>query len=228
MDTVRDVCSATLSVRKANQLRVRLPLRRVTVAVPDGAEAVARFADVIADEVNVRQVEFTTDVAAVADEQLKLVPAKLGPRLGGQVQDVIRAHKSGDWSVDGDRVVVGGVELLDGEYTVEMVAADGTASAALGRGAGVVALDIEVDDDLEREGRARDLIRFVQQARRDAGLDVSDRITLEVVGGEQWIDAATAHRDLLARETLALEVVATIAGDGQPDEPRITVTRAAR
>ena len=103
MDLVRDVCSATLSVRKAHQRRVRLPLQSVTIAAPD-AERLRDFLDVIADEVNVRGVELTTDLAAVADERLQLVPAKLGPRLGKDVQTVIKAHKAGDWTnVDGVR-----------------------------------------------------------------------------------------------------------------------------
>ena len=89
MDLVRDVCSATLSVRKAHQRRVRLPLQTVTVASVD-AHRLADFRDVIADEVNVRQVELTDDVGSVATERLQLVPARLGPRLGKDVQQVIR------------------------------------------------------------------------------------------------------------------------------------------
>ena len=122
MDLVRDVCSATLSVRKAHQRRVRLPLSSVTVASGD-ADRLADFVDIIADEVNVRTVELTTDVASVATERLQLVPAKLGPRLGKGVQQVIKAHKSGDWTVDGEQVTVGGVLLEPGEYSLELVAA---------------------------------------------------------------------------------------------------------
>ena len=99
MDLVRDVCSATLSVRKAHQRRVRLPLESVTVAAPD-AERLRDFVDLIADEVNVRHVDLTTDMGEVASEELHLVPAKLGPRLGKDVQDVIKAHKAGDWIRD--------------------------------------------------------------------------------------------------------------------------------
>ncbi len=151
MDLVREVCSATLSVRKAHQRRVRLPLQSVTVAAPD-AERLREFVDVIADEVNVRGVELTTDLAAVADERLQLVPAKLGPRLGKDVQHVIKAHKAGDWTnVDGV-VTVGGQVLVDGEYRLELVAADDRASAGLANRPGVIALDIEVTDELEQRG----------------------------------------------------------------------------
>ncbi|MEM9746155.1 MAG: isoleucine--tRNA ligase [Actinomycetota bacterium] len=226
MDLARDVCSSTLSVRKAHQRRVRLPLSSLTVATPD-AERLARFTDLIADEVNVKEVSLTSDVGSIAEEELKLVPAKLGPRLGKDVQAVIKAHKAGDWSVSGDGadrvVVVGGHELQDGEYELEQVAAADVASVSLSSHAGVVALDIDVTDDLEVEGRARDLIRLVQQARRDADLHVSDRISLEVTASEPWIQAIETHRDLVAGETLAVELDSRV--DDQADDP-IVIVRA--
>jgi isoleucyl-tRNA synthetase len=224
MDLARDVCSSTLSVRKAHQRRVRLPLSSVTVASPD-AERLADFAGLIADEVNVRHVELTSDVSSVASEELKLVPAKLGPRLGKDVQTVIKAHKQGDWSVDGDVVVVGGVALVEGEYTLEQVASDDQASTGLGSHAGVVALDIVVTPELELEGRARDLVRLVQQARRDADLHVSDRIDLTVTAGPEWIEALDAHEGLVASETLSTSV--TGVADESAAEPVITVAVAS-
>jgi isoleucyl-tRNA synthetase len=228
MDLARDVCSSTLSVRKAHQRRVRLPLMSLTVASPD-AERLADFASLIADEVNVRHVELTTYVSSVASEELKLVPAKLGPRLGKDVQTVIKAHKQGDWSVVGDgddRVVtVGGVELVDGEYSLEQVASDDQASTGLGSHAGVVALDIVVTPELELEGRARDLVRLVQQARRDADLHVSDRIDLVVTAGPDWIDALTAHEALVASETLSTSVSSAAAADPS-SEPIVSVSVA--
>jgi isoleucyl-tRNA synthetase len=220
MDLVRDVCSSTLSVRKAHQRRVRLPLASLTVASPD-ADRLQDFVDVIADEVNVKNVELTTDVSTVARDDLRLVPAQLGPRLGPDVQNVIKAHKAGDWSVEGDDVIVGGHRLEAGEYVLEQVAADDQASTGLSTHAGVIALDTTVTDDLEVEGRARDLVRLVQQARRDADLHVSDRISLTVEAPAPWIEALERHRDLVAGETLATEVESIETGrDG---EPRITV-----
>ncbi len=225
MDLVRDVCSATLSVRKAHQRRVRLPLRSLTVATPDAAR-LDPFVDVIAEEVNVKEVRLTDDVASVATEQLQLVPAKLGPRLGKDVQQVIRDHKAGDWRVADGVVSVGGRQLEPGEYHLQLVASDDTANAGLAGGAGVIALDIDVTDDLEVEGRARDLVRLVQQARRDAGLDVSDRIVLSIEAAPPWIEAVEAHRALIAAETLATEIRAVPGAGAASGDPAITVTRA--
>ncbi len=223
MDLVRDVCSATLSVRKSHGRRVRLPLSSLTVATPD-AELLADFADVIADEVNVRRVDLTSDVASIATEQLQLVPAKLGPRLGKDVQAVIKAHKAGDWQVaDDGTVVVGGTPLLEGEYTLGLVAGDDQASASLPGQRGVIALDTVVTDDLELEGRARDLIRVVQQARRDAGLDVSDRVALTITAAPDVVAAAAAHEELIAGETLATTV--ELIADESSVEPQAVVVR---
>jgi isoleucyl-tRNA synthetase len=128
--------------------------------------------------------------------------------------------------VNGDEVIVGGVTLEPGEYHLELVASGDQASAGLGHHAGVVALDIEVTEELEIEGRARDLVRLVQQARRDADLDVSDRIELEVTAGDVWIDAIEAHRELIAGETLATSLQTHRVGDAEGADPVIVVAVA--
>jgi len=201
MDRVREVCSAALSLRKAHRLRVRLPLRALTVAAPD-APSLEAFRELVADEVNVKEVVLSGDVDAYARRELALVPRVLGPRLGKDVQRVIQAVKAGDWSASAGGVVAGGVGLQEGEYDLRLVPAEGTAAAPLA-GSGVVVLDTEVTAELAAEGVARDLVRVVQQARRDAGLDVSDRISLVVEAGTEVAEALHRHRELVASETLA-------------------------
>ena len=205
MDRVREVCSVALSVRKTHGRRVRLPLASLTVSHPDSA-LLAGFVDIVADEVNVRKVVLETGSAGSAPAVLQLNPRALGPRLGGRVQDVIKAVKAGDWSRDGDRVVAGGVELLDGEYELKLVAAEGEASSPLPDGRGMVTLDVEVTPELAAEGTARDLIRLVQQARRDAGLDVTDRIILTLGVPESLRRRIAPYLEMVAAETLAASV----------------------
>ena len=125
----------------------------------------------------------------MASEELHLVPAKLGPRLGKDVQEVIKAHKAGDWTVVDGVVTVGGHDLVEGEYRLDLVASGDRASSGLANRPGVIALDIDVTEELEREGLARDLVRLIQQARRDADLDVSDRIDLGMTATPAWIEA---------------------------------------
>jgi isoleucyl-tRNA synthetase len=202
MDPVREVCSAALSLRKAKGLRVRLPLARLTVASPD-AERLRPFADLVADEVNVKAVEFSDEVAAYCQRVLTVVPRTLGPRVGGAVQQVIRAVKAGEWSLVDGRPVAAGVTLQDGEYELKLVAADPDRSAPLPGGEGVVVLDTAVTPELAAEGLARDVVRVIQQARREAGLDVSDRVTVALAAPDEVAAAVEAHRDFVAREVLA-------------------------
>ncbi|MFM7893939.1 MAG: class I tRNA ligase family protein, partial [Actinomycetota bacterium] len=215
MDLARDVCSSTLSVRKAHQLRVRQPLASLVVASAR-ATTLGDFADVIKDEVNVRSVVLSANVDEHARRELLVTPAALGPRLGADTQKVIRAVKQGDWSIDGGRVVAGGVELHDGEFSQKLVATgEGErGSAALSDGSGIVVLDLAVNDDLKQEGVARDVIRLVQQARRDAGLHVSDRIRLTVGAPTDVAAAVRAHESMVKSETLARDVVLAAVGNG--------------
>ncbi|MGH3913051.1 MAG: isoleucine--tRNA ligase, partial [Pseudonocardiaceae bacterium] len=180
MDRVRQVVSAALSLRKARGLRVRQPLPSLIVAAPD-ATTLAPFTDLIRDEVNVRTVELTADVSAHGRFELTINARACGPRLGGDTQKVIRAVKTGEWERGADGVVTaGGIPLLAGEYSERLVAADPAETAALPAGSGLVVLDTVITPELAAEGIARDLVRVVQQARRRAGLNVTDRIALAV------------------------------------------------
>jgi isoleucyl-tRNA synthetase len=226
MDQVRAVCSAGSALRKRNGMRVRLPLARLTVVTAD-PQALEPFADIVRDELNVKEVVFAdrSNAAGGLVAQRVTVNARVaGPRLGKDVQAVIRASKSGDWSVaDDGTVTAGGIRLEEAEYTLETVIDRN--SAAFGAppvdGEGgvtendaevlpngdVLVLDLRVSTELEREGVARDLVRAVQQARKAAGLAVSDRVHLHVAGGAEVEDAARHHGDLVKRETLADDLV---------------------
>ncbi|HUP69103.1 MAG TPA: isoleucine--tRNA ligase [Acidimicrobiales bacterium] len=206
MDRVREVCSAASSVRKANGLRVRLPLACLTVAAVD-AEALAPYRQLIADEVNVKEVVLSADVGAVGSEVLQIVPAVLGPRIGADVQKVIGAVRSGQWERSaGGAVTVAGRTLEHDEYTIGLVATDEAAGRALPGNAGLVVLDLAVTPALEAEGLARDVVRLVNEARKDAGLHVSDRIRLVLDAPEDVRLAVEAHREHVMAETLAVEL----------------------
>jgi isoleucyl-tRNA synthetase len=205
MDRVRQVCSAALALRKSNKLRVRLPLAKLTVAAED-AESLAPFQDLITDEVNVKQVELTTDVAAHGHFELVVNARACGPRLGADTQKVIRAVKAGEWTASGDTVVAAGIELLPGEFQRRLVATDKGATGELPNSSGLVVLDTETTPELEAEGIARDMVRVVQQARREANLDVADRITVTIQAPDHVVAAVRTHEEFLAGETLANEV----------------------
>jgi isoleucyl-tRNA synthetase len=225
MDYVRDACSTLLSLRKAEGLRVRLPLAKAVVASP-AAELMRPHLDILRDELNVKQIELTSEVDRFGSKQLILNPKTLGPRLGGRTQDVIRAHKAGDWTIGADGVaVVGGIELLPEEFDFRVVSAGDGAVASLKQSGGLVVLDTEVSPDLEREGRARDLIRQIQQARREAGLEVSDRITLDVSASAEVVGAYEAHRELVDGETLTTTSRVVVDDAAEAGAAIVTVAR---
>ncbi|MGQ5695009.1 isoleucine--tRNA ligase [Rhodococcus erythropolis] len=217
MDDVRTVCSTVLSLRKAQNLRVRLPLPEVTVAAPD-AERLRPFLGLIADEVNVKKVDLTDDVDVHGRFEIAVNARAAGPRLGKSVQTVIKAVKAGDWTENADGVVAAaGIELLPEEYTQKLVAAEPDSTAALPDGAGLVVLDSVVTEELEAEGWAKDRIRQLQDARRAAGLDVSDRINVVLEVPQDCKEWAERHRELIAGEVLATSFSVGEAGDDAVD-----------
>lgn len=217
MDDVRTVCSTVLSLRKAQNLRVRLPLPEVTVAAPD-AERLRPFLGLIADEVNVKKVDLTDDVDVHGRFEIAVNARAAGPRLGKSVQTVIKAVKAGDWTENADGVVVAaGIELLPEEYTQKLVAAEPDSTAALPDGAGLVVLDSAVTEELEAEGWAKDRIRQLQDARRAAGFDVSDRINVVLEVPQDCKEWAERHRELIAGEVLATSFSVGEAGDDAVD-----------
>jgi isoleucyl-tRNA synthetase len=213
MDRVRDVCSAAHSVRKARGLRARLPLASLTVAAPDAAELLP-YVDLIKQEVNVKEVRLTTVVADVADRVLTVVFKIAAPRLGPVTQRVAAAARAGDWEETADGGVrVGEAVLSPGEFEVRLRPRAEDVSRALPGDDGLVILDVDVTADLEAEGLARDVVRLVQQARRQAGLAVTDRVTVGVKGPAEVVAAVTTHRTWVAEQVLAVDVAVV---DGQP------------
>ncbi|MGH8993793.1 MAG: isoleucine--tRNA ligase [Acidimicrobiia bacterium] len=215
MDRVRTVCSTASSIRKSRALRVRLPLRSLTVAAPD-APALEPFSQMIAEEANVKEVHLTARVEDVADFELRLVLEMLGPRLGPDVQKVIRAVRAGTWRREADTVVVLDRILHPDEFELIQRPRDEGDAKALPGGSGIVQLDTEVTPELLSEGLARDVVRLVNEARRQAGLEVSDRIRLTVTAPQDVARAVLDHTRYVNQETLAVDlrvVPGTVTGE---------------
>lgn len=222
MEATRSICSAGSALRKANNLRVRQPLQSMTVAVAGGKQLAGIFEQIISDELNLKSVELldASEVEPVdfgISQQLKVNARAAGPRLGKQVQVAIKASKSGDWTIQDDGTVVVGLKAVEGglalessEYELDTVVAESEDSAeravSVLPGGGFLVLNTELTDDLLAEGIARDTIRSVQQARKEADLNVSDRIKLTLSAPANVIESVQAHEELVAGETLAVSV----------------------
>ncbi|AGW41572.1 isoleucyl-tRNA synthetase [Leifsonia xyli subsp. cynodontis DSM 46306] len=204
MDRVRAISSTALSLRKQAGLRVRLPLASLTV-VAEGAAALAPFEAILRDELNVKAVRLVEGEHSGVERALTVNARQLGPRIGKRVQEVIRAAKSGDWSEADGVVTAGGVELEPGEYELAVVISAPTARFENGV---YLELDTALTPELEAEGLARDIVRAVQDTRKAAGLDVSDRIalTLSFEHGDDARALGLATEVDIASETLARTV----------------------
>ena len=212
MDAVRAITSQALALRKAERLRVRLPLGTLSIITPNPA-AIEPFEAILRDELNVKRIEIAPleedSASNLGIERSLVVHARqAGPRLGKRVQEAIKAAKSGDWTEENGVVTAGGIELQEGEYDLALVTGDASTDRALALmpDGGILLLDTQVTPELEAEGLARDVIRLVQEARREAGLDVSDRIRLTLRLDDATAEAAGTHRDVIARETLAEQI----------------------
>ncbi|GHD78144.1 isoleucine--tRNA ligase [Salinibacterium amurskyense] len=212
MDRVREIASSGLALRKARSLRVRLPLASLTVvsAVPS---ALAPFSDILRDELNVKAVKFELLEEGSLDsfgitKKLTVNARALGPRVGKQVQQVIKEAKAGNWETTAEGVSVDGMPLEAGEYELQMEAADEASAIAFLSDGGFVIIDTQLTPELSAEGLARDVIRAIQDARKAAGFDVSDRIAL-TIGALDAADheAIAFHSAMIASETLAAESV---------------------
>lgn len=176
MDFVRAVCSTAKAVREENKLRNRLPLASMTVA-GNNAQRLNAYADLLKDEVNVKEVRLVSDVAALADNMLYIFTPVVGKRLGRFMKDILTASKTNDWTKNADGTLsIAGQTLNADEFELRLVLKDGNAGQALPDNTAVVVLDTQVRPELEREGIARDFVRVIQQKRKDSGFDVSDRI----------------------------------------------------
>ncbi|HEX6998948.1 MAG TPA: isoleucine--tRNA ligase [Gammaproteobacteria bacterium] len=214
-EVVQRVVGLGRAARNESRLKVRQPLKRLLVRVPDeaAAAAVRRHEEQILDELNVKSLELLPPDARLVSYRIKPNLPVVGKRYGKLVPAIRKALAEADGAAvaaaaargEAQRFIVDGaeVELGPGDLLIETSSAEGFACAE--DGGYLAGLDTTLDEDLRREGLARELVRSVQDARKQAGLEVSDRIVLMVEGDAAVRDALERFRDYLMSETLATE-----------------------
>ncbi len=214
------------TARAASKVRTRQPLRSVRVKLPasaDGALAAdeptaAALRDLVLDELNVKTLELIPDESEMVERTLYPLLPVIGPRHGSAVGAVMAGARSGDWRLLEDGTVsVNGVTLAPDEFRL---AARGRPGHELAEdGDLLVALDTRIDEELAAEGLAREVAHRLQNLRKSAGYDVSDRIEATVSGDASLLSQLEAHRDWLAGEVLATRLELGEAGvDGDASE----------
>lgn len=202
MRHVQSVVSVGKQLREQYKLRNRLPLGKITIAGSD----LHAYADIIADELNVKHVDFTPNISDVADSFIYLITPKIGTRLGPSLREIIPAVKQGAYEISGDKLVVGAHTLNADEFENRLTVRDGVTGAALPDNTAVVVLDTEINAELVSEGLANDALRFIQDSRKAAGLDVSDRIKLTYQADPALAAAIAAHRDRIMSDALITDM----------------------
>ena len=208
MRRVQSIVSTGKQLREQYKLRNRLPLNSLTVA----GVSMPEYADIIKDELNVKSVRFEENFAGVADSFVYLITPKIGARLGGALKEIIPAVKRGEYNVTGNKMTVGQYELNADEFETRLTVRDDVAGAALPDNTAVVVLDTDVTADLVAEGLANDALRFIQDTRKVAGLDVSDRIVLTYNADPALAAAIEQHKKRIMRDALVTEMM---TGDGE-------------
>jgi isoleucyl-tRNA synthetase len=213
MELARQVASLGHAARSEARIKVRQPLPRAIVLLPPSTSLRDEVVAEVAAELNVKQVEVVTSLEGLLDYSVVPNFKALGPRLGkrlprlrellvgldgADVRAALEADGAYTLDVDGDPVTLGpdDLQVRARQHENLTLAQDGALA---------VALDLTVDDELRAEGIARELVRMVNDRRKAAGLDLSDRIELRLSAGPQIAEAARRHGKWIADEVLAVD-----------------------
>lgn len=202
MRRVQSIVSVGKQLREQYKLHNRLPLSKMTVA----GKNLTEYTDIIKDELNVKEIDFTSEISGVADSFVYLITPKIGARLGGALKEIIPAVKRGEYEISGKTMKVGNYVLNDEEFENRLTVKDGVTGAALPDNTAVVILDTELNSELIAEGLANDALRFIQETRKNAGMDVSDRIKLEYDADPALANAIEQHREHIMSEALITDM----------------------
>lgn len=179
MDLVLDICTAALFLRSEENIRVRQPLAKLDIIIQD-SDKLKDFEDIIKDEINVKEISFSNDLSSHADQKLVINFPILGKRIPEKMKEIISASRQNQWKIDGSKLVIAGEGLMPEEYNLLLKPRAEKGAKALSNNQAMICLDLDISPELEQEGTARDIVRLVQQTRKEAELDVSDRIQLEI------------------------------------------------
>ena len=208
MDLVKEICSVALFLRDKENLRVRLPLNQIKI-IGNDIEDLKKYKDIIADEVNVKNVVFESDIDKIATFVIEVELKKLGSKYGEKLRDIMKAVKENKWKkADDDKIEIANTILEKDEYSIKLKPKKESKNMqALSNNKAIIELDFNITPELELEGLARDLIRIIQQNRKDANLVLSDRITLSLkTSSQKLIKAIQDNVEYIKNQTLAKEL----------------------
>jgi len=215
MQMAQDICSLVLSIRKKVNIKVRQPLQKILIPVLDPAMklAIEQMEELILAEVNVKEINYITETEGVISKKLKpnfkLLGAKLGTKMkqasaviaGLSQNEIAELERSGILNIEVDGT---SIPLLINE--VDIIAEDIPGWSVAVKGNLTVALDISLSEALLKEGNARELVNRVQNIRKEANFELTDKILLQIVDNTNMKDSINEFSEYICREILATQI----------------------
>ena len=211
IDLVRDVCTSALNIRNKVNIRVRQPLQQIII-VGKGIEFLSEYSSLIKDEINVKEVVISNEVQKYGQYDLKLNFKEIGKRLPHKIKNMIVSLKNGQWQrCSNGQVSIDDEILMESEYTMTLKSSVSEEAVLLSCHDIMVLLNCNITEDLELEGIARDIVRLVQQTRKDADLHVSDyiRCFIKVSEDNKVKRAIEQYKDYIKEQTLSSHITFT-------------------
>ena len=204
MDKVREICNCVSSLRKDANIRTRMPLKKVTIC--GNSDLRDEYLSLIKQEVNVHEIElFNGDLNKITKKEIVLDMKECGKIFGSKLKDILIAQKEGKWEIIDEKLSIAGVELDDSLFSVSYKTANGIKAMHCKNFNLLVMIDTEISKDLIIEGLARDIIRVVQQTRKDNNLAISDRINVILETKDKiFSEVLSQWKDYICNQTLAL------------------------
>jgi len=203
MDIVREISSAGLAIRKSNNIRVRQPLKEITIA-GDNIDWIKDFENYITEEVNTKKIIVDENSDSLYRNKIKINLKKLGPKLGKNTSKFMEAANNFQWEINKDKTLnILNETLQEDEYFLEKESLPGTETREITEENIVVSLNIDIDKDLEIEGVARDILRAIQSKRKELDLEISDKIIVNIFGEKIIKEALTKFKDYISSNSLA-------------------------
>jgi len=214
MDLVRAVCSVALSIRDNKNLRVRLPLKSLTI-IGKNTTNLNVFKEIIAEEVNVKDIILKEQIEEFAETKLIINFKKIGAKYGAKIKEITQAVKENKWQKISDKKIeIANLLLVDDEFEFKLDIKNNSqkdiAIAVLPTNDYLVILDINVTKDLENEGIARDIVRAIQQNRKEANLNISDFINIKISSDNSRIIEVVKFFEEYIKDQVLAKSIATL------------------
>ena len=208
MDLIRDICNSAFSLSKDANIRVRMPLPRIIVCGKN-IELEEEYVELLKQEINVKNVElYTDDIEKIATKEVVLNMKECGKIFGSKLKDILQAQKKGNWKIENGILKIADCEIDSEIYNVVYTPKNGTKAMQCNNNDVLVMIDTNITDELKIEGLSRDVIRIIQQTRKDIGLEISDRIKVEVYSSDNiFEDMLKKWENFIKEQTLSNDIV---------------------